>query len=70
MKKRICAAVCAMLIVANFVYIPEANGGSDLRCDDLTGCSGRAGCGGKGRPTGCDIVCADGSEIKCPRTVE
>lgn len=66
MKKRFFAAVFAMLIVASFAYIPEAKGGGNLACADLTDCSGSASCGGKGSPSGCVIKCVDGAEITCP----
>jgi len=70
MKERVfaVAAVCAMLFVASFAYIPEAKGGG-LECDDLTGCRGRAGCGGKGSASGCSITCADGATIECPKEI-
>jgi len=70
MKKRICAAVCAMFVVGSFTSIPESQAGSGLGCADLTGCMGKANCGGKGSAAGCSITCADGGTIECKKELQ
>lgn len=42
------------------------NGGGDLRCEDIVGCTSSAGCGGPGKVTNCFLECSGGAVIACP----
>lgn len=78
MNKRIAwplLALMAIIVLLNFSLTltdlgPKValacDSGGDLRCNDITGCKGSAGCNGKGSVGSlCILTCQDGTRVLC-----
>lgn len=66
MKKINLAIVALTLLLAFLSHTAmEVGAVAQLKCIDLTGCCGAAGCEGPGTATGCSISCAGGGSASC-----
>lgn len=54
----------ALLLVGEAI---NASAEAALCCNDLSLCCNTECCDGAGTPSGCDLACASGSNISCPK---
>jgi hypothetical protein len=54
------------LLVSLVVFTAAKLYASNLKCSDLTNCTGKASCGESGTHLGCSLSCKGGAEIDCP----
>jgi hypothetical protein len=67
-KKVIYVCISLLLLIVIMVALSDkiaANLGGDLRCKDLSNCTGAAGCEGPGSVTNCEITCDGGGSASC-----
>ena len=66
MKKINLAIVVLTLLLAFLSHtLMEVRATAQLRCNDLAGCCGAAGCDGPGTASNCGITCQGGSVSCC-----